>query len=304
MRNTIHGYQRMPTVFPLVVAAFLFGAAESAAQDPPATDVYLAALKIVDGRAMPGAPINITRRVGYDNQPHFLGAGDRLLYTSIEEDQADIWIYDLETRERRRLTATPESEYSPTPIPGEDAISVVRVEADGTQRLWRFPLGDGEPDLLLPKVQPVGYHAWSGSRDLVLFVLGEPPTLQHATRGDGTGKVLAENIGRALHRVPGSDSVGFIHKESEAKWTIRTVDPATGELGTLLETLSGREDFAFSPSGKLWMGDGSALYVADPKGGDGWRQVVDFTEHKVTEITRIAIHPEEEWIAFVAVPQK
>ena len=181
---------------------------------------------------------------------------------------------------------------------------MVRVEADGAQRLWRFLLEGGEPDLLLPEIQPVGYHAWSGSRDLVLFVLGEPPTLQHAPRGDGTGKILAENIGRALHRVPGSDSVGFVHKESETKWTIRTVDPTTGELGNLLETLPGREDFAFSPSGKLWMGDGSALYAADPGIGGGWRQAVDFTEHQITEITRIAVHPEEEWVAFVAVPEE
>ena len=33
---------------------------------------------------------------------------------------------------------TPENEYSPQPIPDDDGFSVVRVEADGDQRLWRF----------------------------------------------------------------------------------------------------------------------------------------------------------------------
>ncbi len=278
----------------------LVAGGETMAQDPPPTEIYLAELT-GDERVEPGAAVNLTRREGYDNQPHFL-EGDRLLYTAIDGGQADVWIYDLATRERSRLTETPESEYSPTPIPGEDAISVVRVEADETQRLWRFPLSGGDPDLLLPDVKPVGYHAWSGSDDLVLFVLGEPITLQHAQRGDGTGKVLAENVGRALHPVPGSRRVSFVHKESESRWTIRAVDLATGEMRTLLETRPGREDFAWSPSGKLWMGDGAALYVADPEAGGAWRRVADFKPHGLSEITRIAIHPQERSIAFVAVP--
>ena len=49
------------------------------------------------------------------------------------------------------------------------------------------------------------------------------------------------------------------------------------------------------------MGDGSALYVADPEQGGGWCQVADFEPHGLSEITRIAIHPKEKWIAFVAV---
>ena len=35
-----------------------------------------------------------------------------------------------------------------------------RVEADGTQRLWKVgELGEG-PTLVLPGVKPAGYHAW------------------------------------------------------------------------------------------------------------------------------------------------
>ena len=285
----------------IFLAVTAFAALEAVAQAPPSTDIYLATLTTGDDGVRLGSPVNVTRRPGYDNQPRFLG--DELLYTAIGDDgQADVWIYDLEGRQRRRLTETPESEYSPTPIPGEDAISVVRVEADETQRLWRFPLQGGEPDLLLPDVKPVGYHTWSDAQNLLLFVLGEPHTLQHARRGDGPGRILAENIGRALCRVPGSDRISFVHKESEAKWMIRSINPAGGKTATILETRPGREDFAWSPSGKLWMGDGSALYLADPAQGR-WRQVIDFAEHKLSEITRIAIHHEERWLAFAAVPE-
>lgn len=289
----------MWTKLQILALTIALGAIEAFAQAPPDTEIFLA--KLDGDRVDRAVPVNLTGRKGYDNQPRFLGDGDQLLYTAIDGEQADIWIVDLATLERRRVTETPESEYSPTPIPGEDAISVVRVEADETQRLWRFPLAGGEPDLLLPDVKPVGYHAWSGTEDLVLFVLGEPITLQHARRGDGPGKILLENVGRALHPVPGSRQIAFVHKPSEAEWTIRTVDVATGELATVLATRPEREDFAWSPSGKLWMGDGSALYVADPKGDGGWRQVADFSPFGLSEITRIAIHPKETSIAFVAV---
>ena len=268
-------------------------------QDPPSTDVYLAELMAADGGVRLGTPVNLTDRPGYDNQPSFLDE-ESLLYTAIVDGQADIWLYDLKSHERRRVTETSESEYSPTPIPGEEAISVVRVEEDGTQRLWRFPLGGGEPDLLLPNVEPVGYHVWSGDQNLLLFVLGEPNTLQHARRGDGQGKVLAENVGRALHRVPGTSKLSFVHKASETKWTIRSVELETGEMATLRDTRPGREDYVWSSSRDLWMGDGAKLYVSGSGGEGDWREVADFGELGLREITRVAIHPRGTWIAFVA----
>src|SRR3954452_5210218 len=55
-------------------------------QGPPATDIYLAELRDVHGRVSVGAPVNVTARPGYDNQPFFLADGRRFLYTSIRED--------------------------------------------------------------------------------------------------------------------------------------------------------------------------------------------------------------------------
>ena len=86
------------------------------AQTPPATDIYLIALTWRDGRVRlgDGPAANITNWTGYDNQPFFLPDGRSLLYTSIREDgQADIYRYDLGSGLSVRLTATPESEYSP-----------------------------------------------------------------------------------------------------------------------------------------------------------------------------------------------
>lgn len=282
------------------ISSFLLAATAALAQAPPSTDVYLVELvRGDDGALTAGEPRNLTARPGYDNQPFFLDDG-RLLYTAIADGQADIWIHDLGGGTKSRLTETAESEYSPTPIPGEDAISVVRVEADGTQRLWRFPLAGGEPELVLPDIAPVGYHAWSDAKQLALFVLGEPPTLQRARRGPGAGEVLAENVGRSLHRVPGSSAISFVHKESDEVWTIKKVDLASGEIEPLAPTRPGREDYAWSPSGELWTGDGATLHVRDPERDEDWRLVADLSAHGISDITRLAVHPDGHLLAFVA----
>src|SRR6185503_5120037 len=115
--------------------------ASQAPSGPASTDIYLASLSTRQGRLVVGAPVNVTRRPGYDNQPTFTRDGQALLYTVIASDgQADIYRYDLRTKTSRRVTSTPESEYSPTVYSDGTRFSVVRVEADSTQRLWSFQL--------------------------------------------------------------------------------------------------------------------------------------------------------------------
>jgi hypothetical protein len=56
------------------------------------------------------------------------------------------------------LYNAPESECSPAVTPDGGPIFRVRVEVEGTQRLWR--LNDGkQPELVLADVKAVGYYA-------------------------------------------------------------------------------------------------------------------------------------------------
>ena len=166
---------------------------------PPPPDIYLASLTVERGSVTVGTPLNITDRAGYDNQPSFTSDGTGVFFTSVREDaQADIYRYDVRTKATTRVTSTaPESEYSATPVDADRAISVVRVERDSTQRLWRFPLDRSAPSVILERVRPVGYHAWANEHTLALFVLGSPNTLQLA----GHAKWIrrhARNRNRAL----------------------------------------------------------------------------------------------------------
>ncbi len=268
----------------------------AARQAPPGTDILLVAMQ--DGQIVPETVANLTDRDGYDNQPSFTPDGAFLLYTSSRADQTEIYRIDLAGRTSTRLTDTPESEYSPTSLPSADGFSVVRVEADGAQRLWRFDNDGQAPTLVLEAVKPVGYHAWADSHTVALFVLGDPPTLQLADTRTGRADTLAYRIGRSLHRMPDAATVSFVHKETDSTWTIKSLDPATGVITPIVATLPGREDYAWRPDGALLMADGAVLYAWMPD-HTAWRPLHDFSDHGVTTITRIAVHPDGAYLALV-----
>lgn len=271
------------------------------APGPPSTDVWLLDLSREGDEWRVGTPRNLTARPGYDNQPSFTADGGAVLYTSIREDgQADVWRYDLARGASARVTATAESEYSPTLMPGGREISAVRVEADSTQRLWAFPTGGGAPRLLLPEVRPVGYHAWADEGTLALFVLGEPATLRIAELGTGRARVVAEGIGRSLHRVPGRRAISFVQKLGDTEWMIEELDLATERTTRLARTLPGSEDYAWTPDGVLLMASGTVLYARDPRREGGWRAVADLGSAGLGTITRLAVSPGGDRLALVA----
>jgi len=265
-----------------------------ASAQAPSTDIFMFP---VDGVSV-GEPTRVTEREGYDNQPKFLPDGAALVYSSQGEDgTTDIYRYDVATMTTEVAVSTAESEYSPTPVPGRDAISVIRDYGNSVQQLWSFPLDGSEPELLLPDVNPVGYHAWADAENLILFVLGEPMTLQSATVGPGAGTVLADNPGRALGRVPGSSEMSYVDKSGDP-WVVTAVDLASGERRVLTPTIEGREDYAWAPDGAIWMGDDSRLHRWHPDSGE-WEQVADLDSQGVYGITRLTFSPDGSRLAVV-----
>src|SRR6185503_7086594 len=128
----------------------------------------------------------------------------------------------FETSSNGNLTRTPESEYSAAASPDGKSFTVVRVERDSTQRLWRFPKDNSEPSIVLRDIKPVGYFAWLDTATLALFVLGTPSTLQIADTRTGVGRVVTTNIGRSLQRVPGGRRASYLHRVDN-KWVLETV---------------------------------------------------------------------------------
>src|ERR1041384_5315433 len=166
MKSAVRLSQKAALFFPLAPPTLLPGRAQPPPPPPPApppaSDIFVLEVgtkknkKTKEVEPKFSEPKKITDYAGYNNQPFFLPDGHRILYTSIRNGQADVYQYDLKNGQTTQVTNTPESEYSPTLMPDGKNISVVRVEKDGTQRLWKFPLAGGPPSLLLSHVKPVG----------------------------------------------------------------------------------------------------------------------------------------------------
>ena len=274
----------------------------AAAPRAPSTDVWIADLVRSGAAWKLENPRNLTDRDGYDNQPSFLPDSSALLYTSERDGQTDIYEADVASRVERRLTKTPESEYSPEVVPDASGLSVVRVEADGTQRIWRFPWSGGEPSLVLPNLKGVGYYAWLDGETLVAFVLGEPPTLVRVDLPSGAEKVIASDIGRSLHRIPGSEAASYTAAPAGGKAVaVRGYDPATGTVREIAPAPPGAErDFAWTPDGTLVAGAGSKLYRLRPGKGATWLPFADLAATGIHEVSRLTVSPDGTRIAFVA----
>lgn len=272
------------------------------AQTAPGTDIWIAPLSGGTESLDLGPLRRVTNRRGYDNQPGFSPDGRNLLYTVIDgEGQADIWIYDLITREAHNLTRTaPESEYSGTVMPGGTRFSVVRVEPDSAQRLWSFDMAGSDPVLLLPGIQPVGYYAWMDADRLALFVLGSPATLQLASLRDGTARVVATDVGRSIHRIPGTGKVSYVQLGQEPTGRIVEYDPETGSRQVLAPALAENEFHAWTPDGTLLSGRGSKLLRWTGEGADPkWEEIADLAASGIRDVSRLAVSPDERWIAIV-----
>lgn len=283
---------------PLLAVVILAAPIPSSVQAQGGTDIFLAPLDMVEGTLVIGQPVNVTNRPGYDNQPFFTPDGESFYYTSIRGDQADIYRYDIARERSVRITRTEESEFSPTVMIGSTGFSVVQVEPDSVQRLWEFsPDGKGS-NLLIHDIEPVGYHAWGDRNKVALFVLGEPHTLQLADVRSGMGIVVAEDIGRCLSKIPGRACISFTHRTADETWWIEELNVATRRIRPLVRTLSGSEDYAWTPDGAILMAQGSTLYRW-PGTGDRWETLEDFGGAMGT-VTRLAVSPTGNRLAVVA----
>jgi len=299
------------------------------------TEIFLASLFMKDGKVAVGAPVNITRNPGYDNQPSFTPDGNRILFASARRSMppsrdrnaaaessipaTDIFRYDIATRMISRITNTPEGEFSPAVMPDGKEISVVRVEADGTQRLWRIAASDdgvGGSSVILRDIKPVGYYAWVDDRTLALYVLGqrgEASTLQVADAQTGTVQVVATNIGRSIQRMP-SGNVSFVTRQG----TTADNSPAVASLHQLFNT-SAAPGFRTEPLTSLppgigepyvvWLPDSSALVASNAtlyrwrRGETSWTAVANLAAFGLQGVSRLAISPKGDRIAIVASPK-
>jgi dipeptidyl aminopeptidase/acylaminoacyl peptidase len=275
--------------------------AAPAAAQAPGTEIFLVPVSRSGATLTLGAPVNLTNRPGYDNQPAFAPDGRALYFTSQREGQTDLFRVDLGNGKPApavRVTESPESEYSPTVIPAGTGLSAVVVERDSTQRLWAFDLTGKPLRPLFEAIKPVGYHAWAGPETLYLFVLGSPATLQRADLPTGQASVVARDIGRTIALVPGGQAVSFLQRDSSGG-VVTEIHLLSGQQSPIARLPEGAGEFyAWTPAGEVLAARGNTLHLR-ARGDESWRQIAAFTVPGLQRISRIAVSPDGSLLALV-----
>jgi hypothetical protein len=269
----------------------------------PSTDIWLAEVRVIRNEVEIGKPMNVTRRIGYDNQPYFYSDCRSFLYTRGDSTGTDVYRFDIPSGRITQVTKTPESEYSPTPFSDpRDGFCTVRVESDSTQRLWRFD-GDGtHPRLVLANVDSVGYFAWIDRSTIALFVVGSPNTLRVVDVETEREKTIARDIGRALHRIPTQGGVSFLLRapgSEPARYSFWTWSQDVDRTEWLIDPVGAGQDATWVGD-QILMADGPKLYRARPYDSPDWHEVIDLGTYGISSITRLVVSRDKRHLAFVA----
>lgn len=273
--------------------------ASSLASAQANTEVYLFDITLKNGSPLLSNPKNISNNEGYDNQPSFWD-DDTVLFSSTRADQTDVLRFNINQGSTSSwLTNTPTgSEYSPLKVPGKNAISAIRLDLDGLQRLYDYDLKTGE-SIPISNLK-IGYHVWFNEHILVATVLVENRMdLVVIDLEEKSDRTVHKNVGRSLHRIPGTDLVSFISKGQEV-WEIKSLDPETGHSTKIANVLRNEEDICWLNQNTLITGAGKTLFTLDIPSGMDWEPIMSFQLEEINNISRIALNPSGTRLAFVA----
>ena len=263
------------------------------------SEIYLFDLTQTKGKITLSNPMNATNHPGYDNQPFFHTDKPILYYASFnEEGRSDIKSYDYSNGKTTFITQTNDREYSPTLTPDKKYLSCIIQRDNGDQNLGKYPVNGGDAIVLIDNLT-VGYHGWLDDDRVLMFILGEPMTLHLYNVKTKEDKIITENMGRSIHRIPKDNGMSFVHKVSETEWIIKRLDNRTEAISVITTTLPGREDLTWTTDGTIIMSDGTKLFQYKPGRSKGWVEITTSFPAEVKGITRLAVSADGKKLAVV-----
>ncbi len=263
------------------------------------TEVYLAGLSNSNDTLHIGGILNISQNDGYDNQPSFYD-NENLLFSSTRNGQTDIVLFNINDSSTNWLSSTPDgSEYSPLKIPGKEAVSAIRLDEDGLQRLYEYDFKTGESKEILKNLK-VGYHVWYNENIIVSSVLVDNRMdLVVSNLKDDSNYTVQKNVGRSLHKIPNTNLISFISKENDTSM-VRSINPFSGATKNVIGLLDTSEDICWTPNGTLVSAYENTLIGYNPTQDKEWKALHRFREKEIHAISRIAVSPDGKQIALVS----
>ena len=263
------------------------------------TEIFLFDLESTNSIIEVKNGVNISENEGYDNQPSFLDE-DYILYASTRNGQTDIAKYHVNYKSKIYINSTRGGEYTPLKIPNKNAVSAVRLDDDGKQRLYSYNLSNGESKEII-KDLVVAYYTWYDDNTVVSAVIEDDQLNLYSTNiSAGTSRKYATKVGRSFHKKPNSNLVSFIYKESDKQWQIRSLDPSNGITRLIANTMTGVEDICWLNNRTLLSGKDGVLYKLTLKKDNNWKKVADLSSYGIKDITRLAINADASKLLIAA----
>ncbi|MGC1631848.1 MAG: DUF6265 family protein [Gelidibacter sp.] len=265
----------------------------------PNTDVFLFDLNTENAAFQLSNFKNISESDGYDNQPSFMD-NTTILYAGTRNGQTDIVQYHIQSGSKTWRSSTKGGEYSPLKIPNQNAVSAIRLDPDGKQRLYRYNLKNGTNALILDTLV-VGYHVWFDQNTLISSVLeNDYLSLYQSDLKTHQNRKIIKHIGRSLQHIPNSKLISFISKNANGSSEIKSLNPISGEIKTIAPTLSNIEDLCWLPDGSLLVAKEDKLFRLNPKSTSNWMEVTSLNSYGIKNLSRLAVSPDGKKLAIVA----
>jgi hypothetical protein len=266
------------------------------------SEIFLLDIKFKQDKIEISNVKKISNNKGYNNQPIFV-SNDKILFTSERNLQNDIVQYDSSENSLKYLTNTLTSEYSPIRYK-KNKVTAVSLDKKGEQYLRIYNVKDNTFKIpFTDKI--VGYYNYSKkiknqiissvleNNELVLYT-SNLKTKEHT--------YIDNNTGRSIHNIPknkfGEEKISYISKK-DSIWNINYADLSSYKTKTITTTLNNNEDICWFKDGSILTSNKNNLYIFNSKLSKDWKLLCSLEEYGITNISRIAINPNNDKLALV-----
>lgn len=265
----------------------------------PETDIWLFKIERKENVLTYTNPLNITNRVGYDNQPTFSLDGKSILYVVIDSTkQADIYQYTISKKSSVNLTKSNVSEYSPTLLPNGLGFSCVVVEKDSVQRVWKFNLDGKFNSIAHEGTDSIGYHTWLNADTLLYYKLTDPHSLRVLNIKTNEDHWLCDHPTRAFKKMGNSTRFIYAIKDS-VRAEFRIYNPTLRESKVYATYPTSNEDFIWHPELGLIKSENADLLRYNDQ-TDKWDLLFSFSNLGIKKITRFLFDSKTKQLAIVS----
>ena len=271
----------------------------------PETEIFLFSYDAANTEDVLSGASNVTNRAGYDNQPFFTKDSDTFLYSRDDGTQTDIWEYDIANRRHTQITATEESEFSPTPSPDNQTISMVFERNLSIWHLDRSSQHTPEWTLETANIkEPIGYFARNYETGDILYWsrFGFNIALTNADEAE-YHFITGHAVPATPHVIPGTHQFSFVHRQTNEEVWIKAFDPETKAIRPLTPIVRANANYTWAQDGSILQIEGTGVFRWR-EGADGWEKISDLSDHGLASAARISVSPDGKRIAVVGLPAK